>query len=51
MPLVSIGDTGGILAGALDPAVVARRFPTGTGRWIPAMAGAGAVFVVNVVIW
>jgi len=29
---------------------VARRFPTGTGRWIPAIAGAIAAFAVNVVI-
>ena len=50
MPLVSIGDTGCIIAGAFAPALVARRFPAGSHRWVPAAVGAFAGFVINVAI-
>lgn len=50
VPLVSIGDTGCIIAGAMAPAIVATRLPAGRDRWVPAAAGALAAFVINVVI-
>jgi hypothetical protein len=49
-PLVSVGDSGCLVAGALGPALVAmvrRALPS---RWIVVLVGGVVGFVVNVVI-
>lgn len=50
-PLVSVGDSGCLLAGALSPAALAlfTRVPS-RGRWLPAMVGGVIGFAVNVLI-
>jgi hypothetical protein len=51
VPLVSIGDTVCLVAGALGPAIIAAagRIP-GIRGWAPAVVGGIAGFVVNVLI-
>lgn len=46
LPAVSVGDAGCLIAGGLPPAVMNRGHP----RAVPAVAGALAAFLINVVI-
>ena len=51
MPLVSVGDTGCLLAGALGPALCSRLPGAAADRWwLPAVAGGVIGFVVNTLI-
>lgn len=60
VPAVSVGDTVGLVAGALGPAVVAylplfgqttvTSWAGGWSRWLPAAVGGIVGFVINVVI-
>ena len=51
MPLVSVADTGCLLAGALGPLLCARVARTPAARWwLPAVAGGVMGFVVNTLI-
>jgi hypothetical protein len=51
MPLVSVADTGCLLAGALGPALCAKVAGTPADRWwLPAVAGGALGFVVNTLI-
>ena len=50
LPAVSVGDAGCLIAGGLPPAVVALMRYRLSHRAVPAIAGALAAFVVNVVI-
>lgn len=48
--LISVGDTVCLAAGALGPAIVASPGLNAMRRWLPAVAGGLAGFIVNVVI-
>jgi hypothetical protein len=50
LPSVSVGDAGCLIAGGLPAAVVAMTNPGLLHRAVPAVAGALAAFVINVVI-
>lgn len=51
MPLVSVADTGCLLAGALGPALCSRVRGASVERWwLPAVAGGVMGFVVNALI-
>jgi hypothetical protein len=50
LPAVSVGDTGCLIAGGLPPAVMALMNRGLPHRAVPAVAGALAAFVINVVI-
>jgi hypothetical protein len=49
MPLVSIGDVGCLATGAIGPGVVGR-LRSGRSWWVPALVGAMAAFIVNVLV-
>ena len=50
IPSVSPGDLGCLVAGGIAPLLVALRSDVRRLRWLPALAGAVAGFVVNVAI-
>jgi hypothetical protein len=49
-PLVSVGDCGCLIAGALAPALLARLSPSAGRATVPIVTGGAAAFFVNVAI-
>ena len=49
-PLVSVGDCGCLIAGALAPAMLTRLSPSAGRATVPIITGGAAAFLVNVAI-
>jgi hypothetical protein len=49
-PLVSVGDCGCLIAGALAPALLTRLSPNARSVTVPVITGGAAAFLVNVAI-